>query len=435
MSGTSPPGSAGRPDPGGGPAPSRPLFRQRNYLALWGGQLISLLGERLTYLALVGLLAVHTRQFQDSRSSLLLTLLANVMLAPVLLFAPFTGAWVDRTNLRRVLIASDALRAVMVALIPVFYATTHHTLPMYALVFGLFTCNVFFLPAKSAITPEIVPPHQLLAANAWLAAAGIAATAVGALGGGWVVDHWGWSTALWINGVTYLVSVGALAIIAYRPAHEHGGAPEISFRAYFAEVREGWAVVRRKPGVEVALVALAAVWVAGGILHVAGNQHIQRAAQTPGMERLGVLLATLGLGSGLSTWWVNQQGRRYPRAALLGWGLVFAGASMVAFAVSSRFAVFAVSAFFTGLGAAPAFTLSETMLQEHTEARQRGRVFSARDFLMRLVFLIGVTTAGAMTRALGTRATLLLCAALVAGAGVTALLWRREADRDVPVAE
>jgi hypothetical protein len=30
-----------------------------------------------------------------------------------------------------------------------------------------------------------------------------------------------------------------------------------------------------------------------------------------------------------------------------------------------------------------------------------------------------------MTRSLGTRATLLLCAAIVAGAGVAALLWRR----------
>jgi len=193
------------------------LFVQRNFSALWWGQLISLLGERLTYLALVGLLAEHTNHFADPKSSQLLSLLAIVMLAPVLMFAPFTGAWVDRWNLRRVLIISDTMRAGMVALIPLSYALSHHTLPVYALVFGLFACNVFFLPAKSAITPEIVPPQQLLAANALLAAAGIAATAVGALGGGWIVDHWGWPRALWINGVTYLVSVVALAIILYQP--------------------------------------------------------------------------------------------------------------------------------------------------------------------------------------------------------------------------
>lgn len=410
---------------GAAPAPARPLFTQRNFLALWGGQLISLLGERLTYLALVGLLAEHTGHFADARSSLLLSVLANVMLAPVLLFAPFTGAWVDRWNLRRVLIASDTLRAVMVALIPVLYQTTGNTFPMFALVFGLFLCNVFFLPAKSAITPEIVPASQLLAANAWLAGAGIVATAVGALGGGWIVDHWGWSTALWINAVTYLVSVAALAIILYRPHAAHGEPPEMSWRNYVGEVRQGWAVIRRNRGVELALISLAAVWVGGGFLHVAGNQHIQRAAQVPGMERVGVLLAVLGLGSGLSTWWINHQGRNFNRSLLLGWGLVFTGLSLGAFALSSRFAVFAIAGFFAGVGAAPAFTLAETLLQECTEPRQRGRVFSARDFLMRLVFLIGVSLAGAMTRSFGTRIAMLACAATVAVAGAMALVYGR----------
>ena len=43
------------------------------------------------------------------------------MLAPVLLFSPFTGAWVDRWNLRRVLIVSDLMRAWLVSLIPTFF--------------------------------------------------------------------------------------------------------------------------------------------------------------------------------------------------------------------------------------------------------------------------------------------------------------------------
>ena len=138
---------------------------QREFAALWWGQLVSILGDRFNYLALLGLLATHTDSFRDTRASLLLSVLANVMLAPVLLFSPFAGAWIDRVNLRRVLIASDTLRAVIVALIPVTYLATHHTFPVFVLVFLLFTCNVFFLPAKSAITPEIVPPSQLLAAN------------------------------------------------------------------------------------------------------------------------------------------------------------------------------------------------------------------------------------------------------------------------------
>src|SRR5881409_1652432 len=101
-----------------------PLLRQRSFSALCGGQLISILGERLTYLALVGLLAAHTSEFRDPRSSLLLSMLANVMLAPVLLFAPFTGPWLDRRDLKRVVVYSDLLRSLLVLLIPIAYSAT-----------------------------------------------------------------------------------------------------------------------------------------------------------------------------------------------------------------------------------------------------------------------------------------------------------------------
>ncbi len=417
--------------------PLRPLLLQRNFASLWWGQMISILGERLTYLALVGLLSEHTQQFRGDRSSLLLSLLANVMLAPVLLFSPFTGAWLDRWNLRRVLVISDFMRSLLVMLIPVTYALTAHTGPMFALVFAMFTCNVLFLPAKSAITPELVAPSQLLAANALLAAAGIIATAIGALAGGWIVDHWGWSAALYINGVTYLVSVAALIVIRYRAPARAEHAAATTLRGYLKEVGEGWSIVRHNPVVGLALIALAAVWIGGGFLHVAGNQHIQRAASAPGMERVGVLMCMVGLGSGLGTWWVNSRSKGVPRSILLGGGLVLVGVALVAFAVSTRFAVFAASAFVIGIAAAPAFTLCETLLQQGTEPRLRGRVFSARDFLMRLVFLMGVTAAGAIARSFGIQAALLTCAGTVAGVGVLALVWgrRMRARRDAMRAE
>jgi len=406
----------------------RPLMRQRDFAALWWGQLISILGERLSYLALLGLLAQHTRHFADRDSPVLLAVLANVMAAPVLLFAPFTGAWVDRWNLRKVLIVSDALRAGLVVLLPILYAATHSMAAVYVMVFLLFTCNVFFTPTKSAITPEIVPPGQLLAANALLALAGVLATSIGAPLGGWMVDRMGWEPVIYINAVTYLVSVVSLWLVRYRPHAHHEKRPEISLRAYAREVGEGWHLVRSSSQVGLALVTLSAVWVGGGFLNAAGNPHIQRATDEPGMQRVGMLLLVLGIGSALGTWWVNTGGRRVPRAWLLGGGLLIVAAGLSIFALSGRLVVFAMAGLVIGLAAAPAFVLSETLLQEDTEPRQRGRVFSARDFLMRLVFLLGGTTAGFLTRSEGTRLALLVCAGLVAVAGMTALVWERRIE-------
>ncbi len=406
-------------------APRSSLLLQRDFAALWWGQLISLLGDRLTYLALGGLLLQHTHRGADAGYPVLLALLGNVMAAPVLLFSPFTGAWVDRMNLKRVLIVSDLLRAVVVLGIPWTYALTGHTGTTFALVFALFTCNVFFLPAKSAITPEIVPPGALLAANSWLSVAGIAATAVGALGGGWVVDHWGWSAAMQIDALTYLVSVGTIALVRYRPAEHRTAVAPGNPQRYLREVQEGWATVRHNPFVGLGLTALAAVWIGGGFLHVAGNQHIQQGASVPGMERVGVLLFVLGLGAGLGTWFVNTRGRAWPRPVLLGVGLMLAGLGVVAFAVTRRFAVFAIAAFLIGTFAAPSFVLTETLLQEGTELAQRGRIFSLRDFLMRLAFIISVVVAGSLSRAVGGEVTLLVAARCLVAVGALSLGWGR----------
>src|SRR5262245_5115998 len=407
-------------------APSRPLLLQREFAALWWGQLISLWGDRLNYLALNGLVQVHTRDYHDpGQSSLMLSLHGTVSVLPVLLFAPFAGPWVDRWHLRSVLIVSDLLRALCVLAIPFVYNATHLATPVWTLVFMLFTCNVFFLPAKSAMTPEIVPKEQLLSANTLLALAGIVGTIAGFAMGGWIVDHYGWPAAILMDGVTYGVSVISLACIRYRPRPR--AVTDVTVHGYWREIAEGLSVVRASPAVGLALTALGAVWVGGGFVQVAGIQHIQRVASIPGAERIAGLGGALGVGAALSTWWVNTRGRRVPRPLLLGLGMVLAGAWIVAVAVSRRYAVFAIASFLIGACIAPAFVLTETLVQEGTDLHQRGRVFSLRDFVMRLLLLGSLAVATILTPLFGTSVTLCTAAACVSGAGLLSLAWGRRA--------
>src|SRR5262245_23299951 len=237
------------PDPDGPARPvvsspaSRPLLLQRDFGALWWGPLISLWGDRLNYLALNRPARPHTGDHHHpGQSSLMLSLHGTVSVLPVLLFAPFAGPWVDRWNLRSVLIVSDLMRALCVLAIPFIYNATHLATPVWTLVFLLFTCNVFFLPAKSAMTPEIVPKEQLLSANTLLAVAGIVGTIAGFAMGGWVVDHWGWPTAILMDAATYGVSVISLACIRYRPRPR--AVTDVTVHGYWREILEGVRVVR-----------------------------------------------------------------------------------------------------------------------------------------------------------------------------------------------
>jgi MFS family permease len=275
------------------------------------------------------------------------------------------------------------------------------------------------------MTPEIVPREQLLSANTLLAVAGIVGTIAGFGMGGWVVDHWGWPMAILMDAATYSVSVISLALIRYRPRAR--GVAEVTVRSYWREIVEGVRVVRGSPAVGLALTALGAVWLGGGFVQVAGIQHIQRVASIPGAERIAGLGGALGVGAALSTWWVNTKGRRVPRPLLLGLGMALAGVWIVCIAVSRRYAVFTIASFLVGACIAPAFVLTETLVQEGTDLHQRGRVFSLRDFTMRLLLLASLAVATIITPLFGTTAALCTAAACVSGAGFLSLAWGRRA--------
>jgi MFS family permease len=124
---------------------------------------------------------------------------------------------------------------------------------------------------------------------------------------------------------------------------------------------------------------------------------------------------------------VNTRGRRVPRPLLLGLGMALAGVWIVVVAVSRRYAVFAIASFLIGACIAPAFVLTETLVQEGTDLHQRGRVFSLRDFAMRLLLLVSLALATLLTPLIGTQPTLVVAAVSMAAAGFMTLAWGRKA--------
>ena len=87
---------------------------------------------------------------------------------PNLLFGPLAGVLVDRWDQKRVLIASDLLRAGIVLLIPAGVGV--NVVLAYPLVFLLTTVSIFFRPARTAVIPRVVREDELVTANSatWL---------------------------------------------------------------------------------------------------------------------------------------------------------------------------------------------------------------------------------------------------------------------------
>src|SRR6185503_451205 len=226
------------------------LALDSSFSALWMGQLISALGDRIHQVALAFVVLNATD------SALAVGAVFLVATLPNLLFGPIAGTLVDRWDHREVMIVSDLLRAGIVLLIPLA-AVTNLALA-YPLVFLVTTVSIFFRPAKGAILPRIVSGDDLVPANSALWVGETFADIGGYLIAGLFVGLLGTQLplAFWVDSVTYIASALLIASISVAPvsraaasaaaAAAAGAAKGIraAMRTFAVEIGEGWRFLR-----------------------------------------------------------------------------------------------------------------------------------------------------------------------------------------------
>src|SRR6266542_3049087 len=132
------------------------ILRNRAFLALWSAQILSQVAANATTFSLIVLVGELTT---SNTSSSILILFAIV---PAVLFGVFAGLVVDRSDRRRVLVITNALRAA--AVVPLL-VLGENVAVAYLVNFLVAAITVFFVPAESATIPAIVRKRDLLVAN------------------------------------------------------------------------------------------------------------------------------------------------------------------------------------------------------------------------------------------------------------------------------
>jgi MFS family permease len=144
--------------------PTGALWSHPDFLKLWTGQTISEVGSQVSQLAIPWLAAVGLHA-----SPIAFSLLGVLGFLPFILFALPAGVWVDRLRRRRILIAGDAARAVLLSLIPILWAVGvleiwHLLILQFAI--GIFT--VFFDVAYQSYLPALIEREHLVDGNSKL---------------------------------------------------------------------------------------------------------------------------------------------------------------------------------------------------------------------------------------------------------------------------
>jgi predicted MFS family arabinose efflux permease len=369
-----------------------------NFRRLWLAQIVSEIGDWFYTLAIYSLLL----QLTGRASSVALALVLQVL--PQTFVGPAAGVVNDRVRRRRVMIAADLARMVIVFAMLLVRSRSTVWL-VYPLLLLETVMAAFFEPARNAVIPNIIPREDVLLANTLSAATWSVNLLVGAALGGVVAALLGRDAVFMLNALSFLISAVLIARMRFAEPHAQSAAPlRASDALDFSPVVEGIRYVRKDRRLLAAVLAKAGELMIGPswvLFTVMGTQyfHVHLRGIDPqrgALLGMSLLMGARGIGAVMgplfSARWAGQSDRRLRLGILLGY--VVAGAGYFGLGISPNVWVACLWIALAHCGGSTVWVFSTTLLQLNTEDRFRGRVFSADLGFSMLTIAIGAYVCG-----------------------------------------
>ena len=400
------------------------LREEPQYRLLFGSQVLSVLGDRVTSVALPFAVLSVGGGVRD------VALTSAAQFLPFVLLAVPAGVWADRWDRKRILIASDLVRLVTQSLAAALLLSGHAEVAQLAVLAAVFgSADAFFAPAFSGLLPTTVSPGNIQPANALRGLTFSLANVAGPVIAGLLIGFAGGpGSALVFDAATFLVSV--VLLVPLRPAvvdqvASEDEQPHASFRTSLVE---GWREVRSRTWVLGYLggfavyhaIVLPAIFVVGPVLMADHYDGARSWALVTAMFGIGNIL-----GDVLLLLW-------RPAYALRVGALMLVGASCQAAIIGSHLPIWGIGLLelLTGVCVTGTFTLWETSLGEHIPPGSLSRV-SSYDYLTSTGMIpIGNVIVGALAVTLGVYPALMVMT--VVGIGAALVVVSIPAVRHLP---
>ena len=332
---------------------------------------------------------------------------------------------VDRAGKRAFMFGCDLLRAAVLALLALLAwqgGLSLSVLVTAAAANGLLT--VGFEMARSAWVAQCVEASRLPQRNAQLSMAGsLSETAAFALGG-WVFQWTGAAFALAVDALSFAISAGCLRGVPETPPAVPAAAPVARLARLIGDVRAGLRTLLTQPALR-ALAAIEVLLALGGSLAATSYMIFVARDIGFGTGSLGMIFATGGLGAVAGAALAPWLGRRLGpgRAMTLGLALAALGAACIPLVAASGWlgAALLVAHQIIGDGGRTLHDVHDrTLRQTAAPAALLARTDAGLRTAGQLATLVGAVAGGGLASSLGTRTSLWLSAALIAGAAIVA---------------
>jgi MFS family permease len=398
------------------------VFRNRDFRFLWTGQLISTIGSSLTDLA-AGILV-----FQRTQSALAVGLMLMATAIPSLVVGLVAGVFVDRFSRKKIMIASDLIRSVLVFSIP--FVIQIDIVLLYVVVILASSVKQFFDPAEQSVLPDVATEEELSAANAFLSISSFGSTAIGFAAAGFLASTGEIAIAFYVDAITFIGSALCISAVHVAPLLVE---ETTSVKAVAQNLKSGLGLLFGTPILRSTLTVFAPVLFAFGLWNVLllpfavetlGGSEFQYGLQE-GLTSLGFVFGSLLMAKYID---------RLPEGTWIVISFTVMGIVGVLYGLASSIYVAIVLVTISGFAQPPSSISRSLILQRNTPREFRGRVFSAFFVSRDVLFLVGMATAGLADviniRLLIVFASLILIGAailtqLMPGLGRPAAEWRR----------
>jgi MFS family permease len=379
----------------------KPL-RIKDFAILWSGMTISLLGDGIYVVAI----AFQVYDLSNSPSALSVVFFAWT--APMVLFFLMAGVLTDRFDRRWLMLFADVIRGVSLGIMGALSISGDLTLTHIYILVALYGIgDAFFMPAFTAIVPDIVPKDLLLEANSLdQFVRPLTMRMLGPAAGGILVATVGAGWALAIDALTFAASGTAVLLLCARPIvqKQREGATE---RSALRDIAEGFRFVRSKTWLWGTLLSAAV-----GLLAFIGPLEVLIPFVVKNdlggdAGAYGLILAFGGVGALIASFLMGQRGlpRRHITFMYSAWGIGVLMIGVFAF-VGSVAQGMAVSLVMSGMFTAGMIVWG-TLMHRLVPAELLGRVSSLDWLISTALVPVSFILTGPISNAIGVDETLI----------------------------
>jgi DHA3 family macrolide efflux protein-like MFS transporter len=385
------------------PAPSlslKEVLRLKPVRRLWAAQVVSIFGDFLAIFAIYSVVSFHMHATATEISLILVA-----FLLPLVFVGPVAGVFVDRWNVKRTMIASDLIRALLAALL----VSATDVRQIYVILFALSSVSSFFIPAQSVMLRTIVPAAGLMSANALMQNAVQLMQIISPAIAGVLVASVSAKACFWVDSLSFIFSAAMVftLVIDREPSRK-----PLNLKSVITEMQAGMTFIFTHSAVSFVIISLAAGMFAIRCFFALIAVYV-RDVLHGGSALFGSISSLVGVGIIGGTQFIHHFARKRSKGHLVVLGLIGIGVSIVLLAAFANIPVTMMATLGIGFWVGFLIVPTQVLLQEETPKEMLGRVSSSLMSVMSLSQVLAMAGAGPLAETIGIRNLYYLSAALL----------------------